>query len=451
MDLLFLSRLQFAVTIGFHYIYPPMNIGLGLILVIMEALWLRTGNDLYHRLSHFWVRIFGITFAMGVATGIVMEFQFGTNWSTYSRFVGDVFGSALAAEGIFAFFLESGFLGVLLFGWDRVSKRMHFFATLMVALGAVFSSIWIVVANSWQQTPAGYHLVPFNGGMRAEVTSFWAVVFNPSTVERLTHVLSGALQAGSTLVLSVSAWYLLHRRHTDVAKAALRIGIVVLAFGSLAQLFTGHQSGIEVGRYQPAKLAGLEAHFAADAPADMHLFGWVNEKERRVDFGIAVPGMLSWLVTGNPKAPLRGLDAFPPEDRPPTQIIFQTYHLMVVIGMALIGIALLGLFLWWRGRLYDARPLLWIFVFSVLGPAAANQLGWASAEIGRQPWVVYGLMRTSEGVSKVVAPGTALTSLILFTLIYILLLVLFLFLLDRKIRHGPEEEGEEIGEGRADA
>jgi cytochrome d ubiquinol oxidase subunit I len=242
MDVEILSRLQFALTIAFHYIYPPLSIGLGLLLVLMEAIYLRTRDPLWQQITRFWVRIFGLTFAMGVATGIVMEFEFGTNWAAYSRFVGDVFGSALAAEGIFAFFLESGFLALLLFGWDRVGPRVHFLSTVMVCLGAHFSAIWIVVANSWMQTPAGYHLVGTPPHVRAEITDFWAMVFNPSSMDRLTHTVLGAWQAGAFLVLSVAAWYLLRGRHLPFARASMKLGLVVALFASLASLVTGDLS-----------------------------------------------------------------------------------------------------------------------------------------------------------------------------------------------------------------
>jgi len=439
MDLLFLSRLQFGLTIAFHYIYPPMSIGLGLILVVMEALWLRTGRELYHRMAHFWTKIFGLTFALGVATGIVMEFQFGTNWASYSRFVGDVFGSALAAEGIFAFFLESGFLAVLLFGWDKVSRRMHFVATCAVAFGATFSALWIVVANSWQQTPAGSHIVGEGVSARAEVTDFWAVVFNPSSMDRLSHMLCGAWQAGAFLVLSVSAYYLLRRRHEEFARASIKIAIVVAGLASMLQLVTGHGSAVTVAKYQPAKLAAYEAHYPESAPGTLWLFGLPDTEGERVRFGLGLPGMLSFLIHGNTTTPVPGLRAFPPQDRPPVKVVFQSYHVMVVLGMALIGISLLGLLGWWRGFLFRSRWLLWAFVFAVLGPQFANQLGWLSAEVGRQPWIVYGLLRTPDGLSRVVTAGMVLTSLILFTLVYLLLLVLFLFLLDRKIKHGPDD------------
>ena len=242
MDLLLLSRLQFAATISFHYLYPPLSIGLAVMLVIFEALWLKTNNPLYHQLARFWTKVFALTFALGVATGLVMEFQFGTNWAAYSRYVGDVFGSALAAEGIFAFFLESGFLALLLFGWNKVSRGMHFFATCMVCLGAHFSAVWIVVANSWMQTPAGYHLVETTLGPRAEITHFWEMVFNPSSMERLLHTLCGAWQAGAFLVVSVSAYYLLKNRHVAFARTALKAGLTVALAAALVQLISGHAS-----------------------------------------------------------------------------------------------------------------------------------------------------------------------------------------------------------------
>src|SRR5476651_1050788 len=250
MDVLLLSRLQFAFTIAFHYIYPPLSIGLGMVLVIMEGLWIRTGDKLYHEMARFWTKIFALTFAIGVATGIVMEFEFGTNWATYSRYVGDIFGSALAAEGIFAFFLESGFLALLLFGWDKVGRKLHFFATCMVALGAHFSAVWIVVANSWMQTPAGYHIVGEGLHARAEITDFWQVVLNPSMVDRLSHTICGAWQAGAFLVISVSAWYLLKRKHLEFARASLKVGLTVALVASLLQAVTGHTSAQGVATNQ---------------------------------------------------------------------------------------------------------------------------------------------------------------------------------------------------------
>lgn len=438
MDTELLARIQFAFTVGFHYIYPPISIGLGVLLVIMEGMYLKTKNKIYENITRFWIKIFALVFAMGVATGIVMEFEFGTNWATYSRFVGDVFGSALAAEGVFAFFLESGFLAILVFGWNRVSSKMHFFSTIMVSFGSMLSAVWIIVANSWQQTPAGYHLVNNAGVYRAEITDFWAMVFNPSTIDRLTHTLSGAWLTGAFFVLSVSAFYILKNRHLDFAKKSIKIALSLALFASLFQLFTGHQSASELSDTQPAKLAAFEGHFNT-SPAPLYLFGWVNEKEQKVNVGIAIPGLLSYLVYGDSQKPLTGLNEFKPEDRPPVNIVFQSYHLMVAIGFALIGLSIVSLLLLRKESLFKNKLILKILVISVFLPHLANQLGWISAEIGRQPWIVYGLLRTKDALSKSVSSGEVLFSLILFLLIYVLLFVLFLYLLDRKIKHGPDD------------
>jgi cytochrome d ubiquinol oxidase subunit I len=439
MDAEILARIQFAFTVAFHYIYPPLSIGLGVILVMMEGMYMKTKNPLYEQMTKFWVKVFALTFAIGVATGIVMEFEFGTNWATYSRYVGDVFGSALAAEGIFAFFLESGFLAVLVFGWDKVKPRTHFISTIMVSLGSMFSAVWIVVANSWQQTPAGYHIVGEGLNVRAEITDFWEMVFNPSSVDRLLHVLSGAWLAGAFLVISVSAFYLLKNKHHDFAKSSFRIALLLAVFASLFQLFTGHQSAIGVSENQPAKLAAMEAHFDSSSAGALHLFGWVDENNQKVNLGIGVPGMLSYLIYGDTQKPVKGLNAFPPDERPPVNIVFQAYHLMVAIGVFLILITVLGIFLWWRGKLFNHKWLLWIFVFSVLGPQIANQVGWITAEVGRQPWIVYGLLKTSDALSKAVTSEQIMFSLILFTVIYLFLFILFIYLLNEKIQHGPDE------------
>ena len=439
MDVLTLSRIQFGATIAFHYIYPPLSIGLGLMLVIMEGLWLKTKNPVYHQMARFWTKVFALTFAIGVATGIVMEFEFGTNWATYSRFVGDVFGSALAAEGIFAFFLESGFLAVLLFGWDKVSRKVHFFSTCMVCLGAHFSAVWIVVANSWMQTPAGYKIVTHNGVARAEITDFWQLVFNPSMVERLSHVVVGAWSTGAFLVVSVSAWYLLKNKHLEFARASLKVGLTVALLASLLQGVTGHTSAQGVGKNQPAKLAAFEGLYETTSNAPLTLIGWVDEKNEKVD-GIQVPEMLSFLDHNDFHAPVTGLDAFAPEDRPPVEASFLFFHGMVGIGFTLIAISALGFLYFRHGSLHERRWLLWLLVFSVLGPEIANQLGWFAAEVGRQPWIVYGLMRTPEGLSKIVQANVVLTSLILFTFIYFLLFAVFIYLLNDKIQHGPHDD-----------
>ncbi|MCF8368638.1 MAG: cytochrome ubiquinol oxidase subunit I [Bacteroidales bacterium] len=437
MDVEILSRVQFAFTISFHYIYPPLSIGLGLIMVIMEGAYLRTGEKMYENMARFWTKIFALIFGIGVATGIVMEFEFGTNWATYSKYVGDVFGSALAAEGIFAFALESGFLGVLLFGWNRVKPPVHFIATLGVWLGSLFSAIWIVVANSWQQTPAGYHIVGDGMNARAEITDFWAMVFNPSSVERLLHVWVGAFIAGAFLVMSVHAYYILKNRHVEISKKAFKIALVVAAVFSFSQLITGHESADGVAENQPPKLAAFEGHYDSNAPADLYLFGWVDEQNQKV-YGPKIPGGLSYLVHFDFKEPIRGLNDFS-EDEVPNAVnaVFQFYHLMVAFGLFFIALTFYGLFMWWRGKLFNLKWLLWVFVGSVILPQLANQLGWFAAEMGRQPWVVYGLLRTSDALSVVVTANQVLFSLIMFTLIYILLFMLFLYLLDKKIKAGP--------------
>lgn len=471
MDVAFLSRLQFALTIMVHYVFPPLTIGLGVVLVYLDGMWLRTRDPVYGQAARFWTRIFALNFAIGVATGIVMEFQFGTNWATYSRFVGDVFGSALAAEGIFAFFLESGFLAILVFGWDRVGPRMHFFATCMVALGSIFSSIWIVVANSWQQTPAGHHIVPMlrdgvpwvvNGVpvMRAEIVDFWAMVFNPSSVIRLVHVWIGCFIMGSFFVMSISAWYVLRGRHRDFAERSFRGALWLATAASLAALVSGHENAEMVYRHQPAKLAAFEAHFTT-GPASMSVVGWPDPATESMAFDLAIPGGLSFLVHGSFDAPVVGLDRFRPEDRPPVVPSFVSYHLMISLGVAFIGLTLLACVLLWRGTLFQQRWLMWIFVFAVLGAAVANQAGWVAAEVGRQPWIVHppvawsgddvvtgpdgtvvydeqAGLRTGNALSPSVVASQVLGSIVMFSLIYLLLLAIWLYVLNEKIQLGPD-------------
>jgi len=442
MDVEILSRLQFAFTVAFHYIYPPLSIGVGLIMVIMEGSYLRTGDKTYETMARFWTRIFALIFGIGVATGIVMEFEFGTNWAKYSRYVGDVFGSALAAEGIFAFALESGFLGVLLFGWNKVKPRVHFIATVGVFVGSVFSAVWIVVANSWQQTPAGYHIVGEGMDARAEITDFWAMVFNPSSVDRLLHVWLGAFLAGAFLIMSVHAYYLLRDRYVLLSQKALKIALVVATTAALLQLASGHQSADGVAENQPAKLAAFEGHFPESAPGDLYLIGWVDKKTQTVK-GIKLPGGLSFLIDWNFTSPIKGLNAFSADEQPAAvNAIFQFYHLMVAIGMLLILLTLYGTIQWWRGKIFKQRWYLWILVFAVFLPQVSNQLGWFAAEMGRQPWVVYGHLKTAEALSESVESSEVLFSLVFFTLIYTLLLLLFIYLLDRKIKKGPYDESD---------
>ena len=439
MDVEILSRIQFAFTVAFHYIYPPLSIGIGLILVIFEGMYLKTGDKQWERLTRFWIKIFALTFGIGVATGIVMEFEFGTNWATYSRYVGDVFGSALAAEGLFAFALESGFLGILLFGWSRVSPTVHFISTIGVFFGSMFSAVWIVVANSWMQTPAGFEIVGEGMSARAEITDFWAMIFNPSSIDRITHVWIGAFLAGAFLVLSVHAYYLLKNRHVEMSKKAIKVALFVAAFFSLSQLFTGHRSAEGVAHNQPAKLAAMEGHFDSLAVADMYLMGWVDKETQEV-MGLGVPGGLSFLLHQDFETPVKGLNAFPEDERPSAvNAIFQFYHLMVAIGMALIGLSLLSLYFLWKKKLFNQKWLLWVFVFAVILPQLANQFGWYAAEMGRQPWVVYDLLKTSDALSATVTANQVMFSLIMFTIVYVILFALFIYLLNKKIKHGIDD------------
>jgi cytochrome d ubiquinol oxidase subunit I len=456
VDVLTLSRIQFALTIMFHYLFPPLSIGLGALMVIMEGLYLKTGDLRYHAMTKFWTGVFAVNFAMGVATGIVMEFEFGTNWAAYSRYVGDIFGSALAAEGIFAFFLESGFLAVLVFGWDHVSKGMHFFATLMVSLGSIFSAVWIIIANSWQQTPAGFQVVVRDGVARAEITDFWAVVFNPSSMERLTHVILGALILGAFFVMSISAYYVLRRRHLDFAKRSFKIALVFGAIASVAIGISGDSQGKAVARNQPLKLAALEGNFHT-GPASLSAVGWPDVENQRVYGELGIPGGLSFLVHGDFQAPMPGLDHFDRSMWPNVWLVFTAYHIMVATIGVFLALTALALFFWWRGTLFEKRWLMRLFVVAVVFPYIGNQAGWVAAEAGRQPFVVYPTvtwsadgktpsmgadgLKTADAISnpKVVLPEHVVASIIGFSVIYALLFAVWVYVLNGKIQHGPEE------------
>ena len=510
-----LSRIQFALTIAFHFLFPPMSIGLGLVLVIIQGLRLRTGNPIYLVMARFWTRIFGLIFAIGVATGIPMEFQFGTNWARYARFVGDIFGSPLAIEGIYAFFLESGFLALLLFGWNKIGPRMHFFSTCMVALGAHFSAIWILVANSWMQTPAGYHLAkqikvaangqqfPMNADIgnvaftihetalpadyvvrpedlhqvRAVVDSIYSAILNPSTLDRLAHTVFACWITGAFLVIAVSAWWLLRGRNIDSARASLKIGLFVAVISCLLQMQAADSTARGVARFQQTKLAAIEGLSQSQTEAPLGVVGfarWKRNAEGQIigvtTTAIRIPGMLSILVSGNFLHPIAasetkvaGLDSLPsdeflhrrhpgasvaelktirPSYWPNVPALFQTYHLMIALGMALTGIALLGFLLWATGKLWNTqlktiRAFLWLLVVSAILPQIATQAGWFTAEMGRQPWIVYQVLKTNEAMSAVVKAPQILSSIILFSLIYLLLGILFLILFVKFVQQGP--------------
>ncbi|MGD2079012.1 MAG: cytochrome ubiquinol oxidase subunit I [Chloroflexota bacterium] len=443
-----LSRLQFALTASFHFIYPPISMGLGLLLVIIGIIYVRTGDPKWRRLSFFWVKIYALVFALGIATGLVQEFEFGMNWANYSRYVGNIFGSLLAAEGIFAFFLEGGFLGLMLFGGNRLGPRMWLLSTFLVVFGAHFSALWILMANSWMQTPAGYELQTLDSGQTiAVMTSFRDVVFTPSFIPRLLHTWVASWLVGASLILSISAWYLLKGRHEDVAKAAFKVTIPVFAVLAVLQLTVfGANQAIEVTNYQEPKLAAMEGVWQDQSCAPMYLVGWVNEAEMTTT-GLSIPCLLSFLAYQDFDAVVTGLEQFPPDTWAPVNLTFQVYHFMIDTGGLFVAIGLLGaLFYYWKQRLFRMRWLLWIFVLSIVLTEFATMAGWWTAEFGRQPWIVWDLLRTAVAGSPVLDSTQIWFSLGVFIVLYIILFILFLFLLNNKIQHGPEtlEEVEEV-------
>jgi cytochrome d ubiquinol oxidase subunit I len=440
MDAVLLARIQFAMTIGFHFLFPPISIGLGWMLVVVETLGWRKADDTYVRMGRFFAKLMALTFAVGVATGIVMEFQFGMNWARYSTFVGDILGAPLAAEAVFAFFLESAFLGLYLFGRGKVSKGVHWFSALMVAVGATMSAFWILVVNSWQQTPAGFDVV----AGRAVLISFSDAVFNPSMWYRFFHQLCAALITGAFFVGGVSAWQLLKGRGGDVAPKALRLSIIAgLVFAVLTVFPTGHEHGKQVARDQPEKFAALEGLYKTQNSAPLVMFGLFDAgPPPTLNATIEIPGLLSWMAFGDFNAQVKGIDAFPADQIPPLWMTFVSFHNMVMLGMLFIGVMGLGLLLMWRGRLMTSRWYHWMFFVVSPLPLAANQLGWISAEVGRQPWTVYKLLRTSESVSVTVGAPEILFSIILFGTVYLALGALYVFILFREMNHGPDAAGE---------
>jgi cytochrome d ubiquinol oxidase subunit I len=408
----------------------------------MEGMYLLTKDPVrkakYKEMTSFWIKIFALTFALGVATGLVQAFAFGTNWARYSRFIGDVFGGALAAEGIFAFFLESGFLGVLLFGWDRVGPKLHYFATICVCLGAHFSAVWIVIANSWMHTPAGHIIEQTPLGPRAVIVDFWAMVFNPSSMDRLGHTLIACWLTGAFMVISVAAYYMLKKRHLPIARSMMKIALVTAFVTCLMQLGSGDRSAKLIAKYQPGKLAAFEGNYVTQEYTPISLAGWVDAKNQKVH-SLSIPGGLSFLTYSNFKQPVMGLDQIPRDEWPNVAVVFQTYHIMVMTWLLMFAIAVLGMWYWCRGTIEDKKWLLWAMIFSVVLPHIGQQAGWASAEIGRQPWIVWKLLKTSNGVSNSVSMGQLFGSITMFVMVYILLFSLFIFLLDRKIKHGPED------------
>jgi cytochrome bd ubiquinol oxidase subunit I len=439
----FLSRLQFALTASFHFIFPPISMGLGVLLVWMGWKYLRTRDPVWRQSSLFWVRVYGLVFSLGIATGIVQEFAFGMNWSQYSRFVGNIFGSLLAAEGVFAFFLEGGFLGLMLFGGALLGPRMWLLSTFLVAFGAHFSALWILMANSWMNTPAGYAVHSSQWGNLAYMTSFTSVVFTASFLPRLLHVWVAAWMIGAALVMSASAWYLLKGRHVEFAKKNLQLALPFFTVLALLQVFVfGANMAKTVTDNQVPKLAAMEGIWQSKSCAPLLLVGWVDEgAHTTAGIPAPVPCLLSILSYQRPAATVTGLTTFPSDVWAPVNVTFQVYHLMIDLGFLFPLIGVVGWWVWRRRRRQGRSMPGWLlrtFIATVFLAEVATIAGWWTGEVGRQPWIVWNVMRTSDASSPVLSAPEVLASLITFALLYLLLLALFLFLLDRMIRQGPE-------------
>jgi cytochrome d ubiquinol oxidase subunit I len=435
MDALLLSRIQFAVTTMFHILFPVLTIGLALYLVIVELLWFVTKQEIYYRMYRFWVKIFAINFGIGVVSGVVLEFEFGTNFSRFSQNVSNVFSPLLAFEVMTAFFLEAGFLGIMLFGWERVRRSIHFLATCLVAAGAIVSAFWILAANSWMQTPAGYRLV----GGKFMVADFRAAIFNPSLPIRMSHMTMASFETSAFVVAGISAYFLLKGRQVDLFRRSLGIALVMAALFSPFQIYFGDTSGRQVFHHQPAKLAAMEAYwetntkegapFAVVALPDM-------EAEKNL-FELNIPTGLSLLVTHSSHGKVLGLKEFPKQDRPNVFILFWSFRLMVAIGFILFFVMIWAGVLWRRGRLYESPLFLWTLV--VVHPLGflATELGWITNEVGRQPWLVYNLMRTSEGISPIPA-GNVIWSLSLFLIIFAVIGASYFYYVLKTLRIGAD-------------
>ncbi len=434
MDAVFLARLQFGFIAGFHFLFPPTTLGLSFVVLVLETLYLRTKNEAYKKLSAYLVKVLGTVFVMGVATGISLEFAFGNNWAAYSRAVGDIFGAPLAAEAVFSFFLESVFLGILVFGRDRVRPKTYRLSAFLVFLGAHLSGLWILIANSWMQTPAGFRM---EGG-RAVLDDFLKAAFNPSTVVRYVHTILGGWMTGALVALAIAAWLVLKGRSADKAALLMKPALAIFAVAAVLQLGSGHAHSVQVTRTQPEKMAAFEALWETADGAPFTVFGIPDEKNERTLFAVRVPRMLSVLVHFDPNGRVLGLNEFPKEDRPPVLLPFASYHLMILLGLAFIALGAAGWWLLARDKLLSSRGFLKLLIMAVPLPYVANELGWIAAEVGRQPWAVYKVLRTSEAASAVVPAGNILFSLVLFTLIYALIAVVGLKVVLRTIRSGPD-------------
>jgi cytochrome bd ubiquinol oxidase subunit I len=435
IDPLFLSRLQFAFTIGFHILFPTLTIGLGLFLVVVEALWLFTGEELYYRMYRFWVRIFAINFGVGAVTGVVMEFQFGTNWARFVVAAANVFSPFLYFEVLTAFFLEAGFLGIMLFGWKRVRPAIHFIATCLVAGGAIISAGWIIAANSWMQTPAGFHMA--DG--KFMVADFVTATFTPSFIIRLAHMLMACFETSVFAIAGISAYFLLKGAHTQFYSRSMAIALLMAALFAPLQVYIGDTSGREVFHHQPAKLAAIEGHWETNKQggAPLSLMGLPDMKEEKTLFEIEIPDGLSLLLTHTRNGRVTGLKEFPRQDRPNSTVVYWTFRLMAGVGFLFLFVMLWAGILWWSARSFRSRLFLWTLV--VLQPLGwlAVEMGWITAEVGRQPWLVYNIVRTSEGTSPIPA-GNVLWSLGLFAIIFLSIGGSYLYYVFKVLGNGPD-------------
>lgn len=444
---LFYHRFHFAFTITFHYIFPQLTMGLALLIVLLKTWGLRTGDERYHSAARFWGKIFGLSFAMGVVTGIPMEFQFGTNWARFSEATGGVIGQTLAMEGTFAFFLESSFLGLFLFGEKRLSPRMHWLSAVAVFLGSWLSGYFIVATNAFMQHPVGYEVQP--DGTLA-LTSLWSLLLNPWLVWQYLHTMMGAATTGSFVMAAIGAYYLLvggsekatpeARSHAEFGKVFVRTGVMVgLPAAALLAFPTGDFQAANVARHKPAAFASMEGLFETHDGAPLVIIGQPDMEKRRLDNPIEVPQILSILTWRRWGAEVKGLDAFPESEWPDNvPLHYYAYHIMVGLGTLFMGAMLLAAWLLWKQKLYDSRAMLWVLMLAAPFPFIANTMGWMTAELGRQPWLVYGILRTRDGYSATVSSGNTLFSLLGFMGLYLVLGVLFLFLAGREIAHGPE-------------
>ncbi len=432
-----IHRLHFAFTVTFHYLFPQLTMGLALLIVVLKTVALRSGDEQWDRAAHFWGRIFGINFVFGVVTGIPMEFEFGTNWARFSQYSGGVIGQPLAMEGVFSFFLESAFLGLFLYGGNRLSKRMHWFSAVMVFVGSWISGFFIIVTDAWMQHPVAYDRLPDG---RFEVLSFWQLLLNPWALLQYAHNMTGAVITASFVMAATGGFYLLDNRDKQYGRIFLKVGVVSGVISTILIIFpTGDLHGKYVARNQPAAIAAMEGLFKTETGAGLVLMGQPDEETGHIDNPIVVNNVLSFLIYGTTKAEVKGLDQIP-HDQWPTALplLYYAYHIMAGLGTYFVLLMITAAFLLWRGKLYTTRSVLWLLLISFPLPYIANTAGWMTAEIGRQPWLIYGLMRTTDGFSHTVSAGNGLFTLIGFMGLYTLLGLLFTVLVYREISRGPE-------------